>query len=1327
MEGRRVLNKRWLYWGLPILAVVSIALTLKFVVQEGLEIWGLAQIQGAVSEHSPVEMACDNLDISWIPVKASLKNVRVRAKNPEALGFTMARAGLVEARLDFLQLLTGRLALSVVLLEDVSADVDLDPHLQGSGPTPEIPWDQIFQIADQLPVRSLAVRNVNLGLHSKKTDFDVDIKDLAARVTLRSNRISMELQSAESTARFRDLSSPWTLGAQALITPTEIEITQFRLVADRQNIDASGMLTDTRELLRAPKGQLQIDSKLSLPEIRAALPPAFGVPDLLGEVDLGASLELRGTKLPIGHFKLSTRGVFIHESEIGAVEAQGKFDGRSLELPSLVITQTAGRAELIGGRAEFAETNPLDAVVVKGKVKTQDLSLHKLLKGIGVGELPLEVLIGGELDCGGPALPKPLIVCVGTASGRDLQVDIEEKGKVQPLVKLKEFTADGGVQITDESVTYQAKAKVGQDTGTSSGLISFAQGFVIQYDTQAVRLDHVKEIAGLKIEGLAGISGSTRGDSNAATFEMKVRGRDLYFEDFFLGDAEGKIRYEKGKLFFEDLQGRIAESPYRADIEANLVKGRLKVSGDSPQLRIEDLFSVFPRIFTVPVSLTGNAAVHAEVEGPFQLGKLSYHLQAKIPHLAAAGEIFKDGEIEIRSIDGEVKSEKAFFRKGSQTITARGEGHPNGQVDISIVGNQLLMEESELVTSLGANISGFMDLGVQITGFILDPEVNIQTQLGQMIIEDQEFPPSAASMMLNRRKLEGSVRLFAGRLYGDVTLPMEDNQPFRVKLQASDWNFATLATLIGGGPLLSEYESSLSGDLSLTSDRGGFFAATGQGTIQSFSLRRGTQVLANRLPMRFNMQNGVASFENFRVEGNNEFVSVSGTGISRDSLRLKIDGDLSLRILQIFAPFLEEIGGNGRINASVSGSLLKPEILGSAFLTDGFARIRGFPHALERASAEVQFSASRISITDIKASMAGGTVRGEGSIMLLGPRNIPVNIQARGEGMTLNIPDKIQTTGDADLTFAGNWFPYTLAGTYRVYGGLFSKELDDASATQTVAQSFYLPKLIRQNAFEPVQFDLAVDLVRPIQLKSTLIEGQATGNLQIRGTPRVPLMQGVVNIPSGAKVTFRDKIFDLNSATLKFTDPKEINPELFVSARARVNEFDISLLVQGTAKSPLIRMSSTPPLPESDIITLLALGVTSQKLEKQIQSREQESSTQNELIGILSQALPPAKTLQKQLGVSLQVTSQYDDTKNIAVQKITLSRQINDRVNAAVSQSRGEANSTEAKVQYYFNPNLSAVGTWEGRERYEGTSINAQDSRSESIFGIDLEFKKEFK
>lgn len=1323
--------KKWLLWGTPLLILISVAATLRLVVQEGLEIWSLAQIQAEVSTQTPVDMACDGLELSWVPLKVSLRNVRVRAKPNADLGFEMARTQLIEARVDVLQLFAGKVGLSVALLEGLKLDLNIDPFLRDSGPVPEIDWEQIFKFADVIPVRTFALLDAQIRLRSKKLDFETEINGLAARLQRSTGKISLEAQTRNSSLRFKEFHSPWTLGIQTFATPQAIEISQFHVTTPKQSLEVSGVVTDTRQLLKAPQARLQVLMRANLGEIMTALPASLKLPHLEGEVEFESTLEVRGQKLPVGNFRLLTRDVIVHKSEVGGIETSGSFDGRILSLAQVKLSHSAGSGLVQDLRAELGEDQSFDSLQVKGKLSTQDLSLFRLLKGVGVGEIPVELLIAGELDCGGTLLPRPSVVCVGSAKGQDLDVHLEEQNKkgikILPIVKLKDFSAEGGVQITHEAVTYQAKAKVGEDTGSSSGMISYSKGFLINFETPAVHLEHAGSIAGLGIEGLAAISGSTSGDSDAATFEMKAKGSGIYFEDFFLGDAETQVRYQKGKLSFGKIAGKINQSPYRAEVEANLRNQRIKVSGSSSQLRIEDLFAVFPRKFTLPVPMIGTASASVELEGPFHLGKLSYSLRAKVPYLDAGGEIFKDGDIEIRSVNGEVRTEKAHFRKGSQNMVIKGAGHPNGDVDINIVGNQLLLEESENIMQMAANISGFMDLGIQIRGFILDPEVAIQAQLGQMIIEDQEFPPSAASVQLTRKRIEGSVRLFAGRLFGDFIWPLQEDQAFSVKLQASDWNFATLATLIGGGNLLSEYESSITGDLSIGSERGGLWKASGQGTIQSFLLRRGNQILKNVKPMRLVMNQGSSSLENFRVEGGKDSIDVSAQQFSKEQLRMKIDGDLSLRILQIFVPFLEELGGNGRINAVVSGSLSKPEILGSAHLTDGFARFRGFPHALERVSADVQFSASRILISDIKGSLAGGTVEGDGSILLVGPRNLPVNIRAQATGVSLNVPDKIQTSGDIDLTFGGNWFPYTLAGTYRVFGGLYSKELDDQTGLQQVQQSSYLPKLMRQSAFEPVLLDLQVDLVRPLQLKNSMIEGQATGNLQIRGSPRSPGILGMINVASGTKVTVREKIFEVNSATLKFLDPKEIDPELFVSARSRVNEYDINLLVQGHSKAPLIRMSSIPPLPESDIVSLLALGVTSRKLEERVQSREQESSTSYEIGTAIIQNNPLTKSLQKSLGFNLQFSSGYDDTKNIAVQKITLSRQISDRVNAAVSQSRGTQNSTEAKVQYHFNPSLSAVGTWEGRERVEGASGDNIDNRSESIFGIDLEFKKEFK
>lgn len=1323
--------RRWLFLGAPLLILISIMAATRFVIQPGLEIWALSQAQALISEKTPVEMAAESLDLSWVPLKISLKNPRVRAKPGSNLGFDLVGARRAEARVDFYSLLSGQLRISTILLEGLEAKVNLDPFLKGNGPTPEIPWDQIFSLADELPVSSVALRENNLKVWSEKFKFQIDIRDLNARLSRQTQKLSLEIQTGSSSALW-EMEGPrelrWSLGGEVIATPQAIEISPLRLATPQQSLELSGILNDTRLLLKSPKGRLSAQFKSNLGELNELLPQKFGVPVLQGHAEIDTTLDIVGLRLPRGNFRFNSQGLYIGEAEIGNFDALGNFDDKIVKIPELRWKQSSGEAFARDFELSFSDPRSLESLSVKAKIATEKLGLHQLLKGIDVGDLPVDLQISADLDCGGPLLPRPNVVCVGKASGRDLLVQVEEKKKWVPLVRLAEFSADGGLQITDEAVSYQAKAKVGSDTGSSSGMISYKKGFLIHYETPSVKLSHVGSIAGLKLEGSAAIKGSTTGDSDAATFEMQVQGQELFFEDFFLGNAEGVIEYEKGNLFFNDLKGKIHESSYEADVEADLLHSRIKVDGETKSLRLEDLFSVFQRQFTLPVNINGRASARIELEGPFQLGRLSYDLDAKIPQLSIAGENFKDGDLKIVSVRGEAKTERARFKKGSQSIEIQGVGHPDGQVEIDLVGNQLLLEESENITSLGSNISGFLDLGVQMRGFILDPNVSVQAQLGQMVIEDQEFPPSAAAVEINRKRIEGSVRLFAGRLFGDFVFPFVNDHPFRLKLQASDWSFATLATLIGGGRLLSEYESAMTGDLSLSSEKGGLWTASGEGTISNFLLRRGSQSLRNQQPMRMRMINGSASLENVHLEGGAESVDISAQQISKEALRMKVQARISLRILQLFVPFLEELGGEGRINANVSGRLLRPEILGSAQLSDGFARIKGFPHPIERASADVQFSASRVQFNDIRATLAGGSVTGDGSLLLLGPRNIPVNIRAQAEGVTLNVPDRIQTTGDLDLTFTGSWFPYTLAGSYRVYGGLFSKELEDESTSTRVQQSAYLPKAILQSAFEPVLLDIQVDLVRPLQLKNSMIDGQATGQLRILGPPQSPGITGVVNVPSGTKITFRDKIFDVNSATLKFNDPKDLNPELFVSARARINEYDINLTVQGTAKNPLIRMASTPPLSDNDIISLLALGMTSQKLERQSRVGTQKETDGSYEIGTaIIQNVPLTKSLQKTLGVNLQFSSSYDDTKNIAVKKVTLSKQLSDRINASVTSAQGDQNSTEARVQYYLNPNLSAVGTFENRQRTEGSSLSNQDNRSESIFGIDLEFKQEFK
>ncbi|HEY1078681.1 MAG TPA: translocation/assembly module TamB domain-containing protein, partial [Bdellovibrio sp.] len=157
-----------------------------------------------------------------------------------------------------------------------------------------------------------------------------------------------------------------------------------------------------------------------------------------------------------------------------------------------------------------------------------------------------------------------------------------------------------------------------------------------------------------------------------------------------------------------------------------------------------------------------------------------------------------------------------------------------------------------------------------------------------------------------------------------------------------------------------------------------------------------------------------------------------------------------------------------------------------------------------------------------------------------------------------------------------------------------------------------------------------------------------------------------------------------------------------------------------------IRLTSVPPLPEQDIISLIALGVTSSAMDKNLQSRQQAEQLGVEIGGAVL-AKPISKAFESTIGFNLQVTSQYDSTRNISVPKVTLSRRLSDRVKVSGSRPVRDSQSYDLKLEYLLNSNITAIGSFENRGTEEDTTLQTVQPESQNIFGLDLEFKREFK
>lgn len=1290
--------------------------------REGIAAYLLGEIERYSARELPVKISARGLTIRLISPMAELSDVVIEPKPGVLDGLGPVRLAHVRANLDFLQLLGGRLYLSSLVFEKPQLAVDIDELTKGPDTNPEIPWDKIFLTLRKIPVFRFAIFDLGLDLEAKKEKVSARIEPADVLVVNQRDRLTVDLQVNRSEIVYDGtISSPLTASLNVLVAKQGITIHSTEIETLESRLSVSGSLNLPKRLADT-QGALTLQTVVKLEKLSPLLAKILRKsPTMQGELELTGRADLSPGNHG-GRFQIKTRAVEIEKFIIGEISTQGSLTNGVIEIPQIDWKHDVN--EIVVENAKLAIKEPY---ATSFAARVEGLDLHEFLIQVTAGDVPVEMILHGKTKCEGALRPSFALDCTAAAEGENLEVRADERPQ-STIVILDRFTGEGKLRVDQEQVSFEARAGMGANTGTAKGFVHYDKGFAIDFATPRLDFGNVRTLAGLALSGAAKITGSTRGDSKAATFSADLEAEDVTFEKFHLGNPRGRISYARGALAFEKLQGNVNDSRYAANVTVDLLHERVRAAGSAKGARIEDLLRVFRDIIVLPMDVTGVGDIDVTTEGPLDFSRLSYRFNSRFAKVGMLGETIDAIDFNVVSDKGEVHVSKAEARKANGVMVARGVAHPDGQVALTFTSQNILLEDAQNITALDSNISGRLAIQGKISGHVLRPTVLVDSYLSQLVIDEQEFADSKAIIGVNPLGVLADVNLFGGRLLANLQLPLNPEAPFLLDLHANDWNYTTIFAIIGGGRFLSEYEAELSGNLRLQADQGGLFAATGEGTIDSFLLKRGTLSLQNSGKMELKMKNGVAALKNFRLRGAGSVIDVSGDAFSKANVDLGVTGDLDLRLIQIFLPFLDELAGRATVKTQLSGPLVKPEILGAVDIKNGFVKVKGFPHAFEKIEADAQFSRTRVAINRLGGFLAGGQIAGAGDVLLNGYRDFPVDIHATLSGANLNVPAGVQTYGFADLRLTGNWFPFTLSGNYDVERGHFSREFGEETGQNAVQQSSYLPKLILKSAFEPLLLDLRVKVDRGFTVRNSHVDGSATGTLRVRGVPSAPRLSGQVQAERDTKLLFRDKVFEASVGQAKFTEGDVINPEIYVTARSRIQDYDISLLVQGTARDPKLRLTSLPPLAEPDIYTLLALGVTSSKLENDAErARDNETARNSTIQKALIEATPVGKVIEDSLGLQFQYSSSYDADRNIAAQKYTFSRQLSDRLRGSLSRGQGQYNSNEAQLNYKIDQNWSAVGTVESREGSEANAVQDRTRDSQTIFGLDLDFRREFR
>ncbi|KYG67751.1 hypothetical protein AZI87_00245 [Bdellovibrio bacteriovorus] len=1311
----------------PLAGFLVLWLIGSMLIAPKLEAWALNKIQTYSDSSLPVKIRAEKLQLKLFKPSLALEGIDVEAKGELAEALKPVRVGSVRVFIDFFHLLSGRVTLSAVVVDSPDVEINIDPFLKSDAPPKELPLNALFNQLDQLPLHRLFIQNLHLKVTSKdlKLQGEIQSGDLLAtnmgkHLTAKANVPQLNLD-LEKIGSFQG-----SLDTHLYLTRQSLRIIQMGVRLDESEVLVRGELTQFHRVTIKPSGLLDVSARLHLSDLYTELKkirPDLKLPTFSGEVNLDAEARFNGLDQLRGKADIKTRALMVDKFELGDARIQGEYRDKKISLSEIRVQHPAGEAVMTKTQMSIGQNFDF-----KTHVSVHDLDLQKLFISLNLNNVPVGVDLQGELPCEGHLHPSFEFTCSkASLKAQNLWVKSSLEPKATAILDINSMSAEGQVKVTTEAVTYAAGVSIGDSTGHSDGVIDFAKGFKINFKTDKLEFKNVKNLSNLKLEGSASMEGSTSGDSNAAIFDMKVNAREFTFEDFYLGNLISNLKYRSGRLIFEDVAGAIRKTQYLGDLEVNLDKNTLTGDFSIPTAELPDVASVFTRIYKFPVDVQGQGSAKASVRGPLNFWKMNYELQSAFKNVSIGPETFDTLNFNVTARDGNIHADKVTLQRAGSIVLVQGGISSSQILNLNADGKNFKLEESDTISKINSSIAGNLNFAAELTGPVKNPQVLVKGAVTDSFFEDQEIPNSNFIVRLNLDTVFTQLSLFGGKVQGEFQLPFEKGRaPLMVKMQTREWNYSTLLGLVGGANLASEYTSSLTSTVDLRSESGDIFKSSGKVHIDALELRRGTLSLKNPQAIDIVTDNGVASIRNFRLEGPNTELAIRGENFTAQNMNIAVNMNSDLRLLHIFMPFLEDLGGPIKVSTNMTGSVTKPQIMGTLNANNTYIKIKGFPHPLERLNVDVVFSQSRVMVNSIRGNIAGGTLTGDGGILINEIKDIPTTIRLRLDNVTLNVPEKVRTNGNADLVFSGRWFPFTLSGTYAVNSALVEKEFtEDSGGVAGVKQSLYLPKVIRESRFEPVLLDINILMNRNIIVKNSLLDGAVSGNLQVKGPPTNPVLLGRINAEKNSKLIFKDKIFLIQSGTIDFTDPDEINPSLYISAESRINEYDISLLAQGTAKNLTIHLNSIPPLQEQDIISLIALGVTTSAMDQNVQSREQAQQLGAEIGGAVL-AKPINKTIEA-TGFSLAVTSEYDSTRNISVPKITLSRSLSTRVKVSGSRPVGDSQSYDLKLEYLINSNFTAVGSFESRGNEDDTTLQTTQPASQSIFGLDLEFKREFK
>lgn len=693
------------------------------------------------------------------------------------------------------------------------------------------------------------------------------------------------------------------------------------------------------------------------------------------------------------------------------------------------------------------------------------------------------------------------------------------------------------------------------------------------------------------------------------------------------------------------------------------------------------------------VPLTGTVNLNAHVAGTVK--NLNGNGNITLKNGTAYGENYQVVSVDLNAQGQQINATKLLVQAHNMSVNGQGSYNiATKHIVASATGNNIVLSKIDNVAKLNANADGVLSFSFNANGTLEEPNLHANLKLANINVQGKQLGDltATANSTGSTVNYQLNASLVGAQLTGSGQTSLLGDYQTKATVQLAHLDAANLVAMFSPGTIKAS--SSIGGTITVSGPAANPKQLAGTAEFNNFDLQLQGVELKTAEPLRASLRNGIVTLDQLHITGNDTDIRAGGTVVvfgdanpKGGPINIRSSGSVNMALAHTFDPDLIT-SGKVTFNITADGRLKDPAMTGNVKLENVNVAVDGIPNGLSSMNGTLVFNENRLDVQSLTARTGGGELKIGGSLIY--QKGLFADLTATGDAVRVRLYG-LSATANASFRLQGGPQSLLLSGNVLVTRFGVGPDVDFAAFAG--AGGVQLPP-DPNSAANKIQLDVHVTSSPQLDFQNSYAKLAGTVDLTVRGTAAVPSILGRITITDGS-ATFAGTKYQLERGNIYFSNPVRIDPVIDIDASARVENYDITIGLNGTATNLKPTYRSEPPLTEADIFNLLALGRTQEEaqLYREQQVQAGTDPTTSALLGGALNATVSSRVGKLFGAGSVKIDPAFVGTLGGSTARITVQEPLSKQLTLTFATNVNETAEQLIQVQYQITDNTAIVAT----------------------------------